>query len=96
MAIENQIPMKGYILITIPSDILVDGGSPLCTFKDLPTSCSLDPSVSNGRGILITGPFITQAISPVDDPVLSIEVLNIRNPRSTKTTGIFTFNSYDN
>ena len=45
MAIENPIPYKGYILIIIPSDIFVNGGSPLCTFKDLPTSCSLDPSI---------------------------------------------------
>ena len=34
-------------------------------------------------------------MSPEDSPVIVIDVLNIRNPRSTKTTGIFSFHSYD-
>ncbi len=53
----------------------------------------MDPSSSNG--LLVTGPFVSQSVDPATTPILVIEVLNIRNPRSTKTTGIFKFQSFD-
>lgn len=53
----------------------------------------MDPSTANG--LLVTGPFVSQSIDPVTTPVFVIEVLNIRNPRSTKTTDIFKFQSFD-
>jgi hypothetical protein len=51
---------------------------------------------SSGTAIIVTGPFITGSIMAVTDGNLNIIVTNIRNPRSTKTTGVFTFQSFDN
>jgi hypothetical protein len=53
----------------------------------------MDPSTPNS--LIVTGPFVSQSIDPLTTPVFIIEVLNIRNPRSTKTTGIFKFQSFD-
>jgi hypothetical protein len=78
-------------MINLPEDIFVDGGSPLCEYQGLSSSCSLDSQ----NALIVTGPFVSQDVSPADSPVIVIDVLNIRNPRSTKTTGIFSFYSYD-
>lgn len=43
-------------MINLPSDIFVDGGSPLCEYQGLASSCSMD---SESGALIVTGPFIS-------------------------------------
>jgi acetamidase/formamidase len=76
--------------MTLPSDIQVTDGSPLCTYQELQTACAFDPL---GTSIRATGPFI---ISPApENALIEVDIINIRNPRSMKTTGVFVIQSFD-
>lgn len=44
---------------------------------------------------MITGPFVGGKYSTSVDNRIDVDVTNMKNPRSFKTTGIFKFESYD-
>jgi len=45
--------------------------------------------------IMITGPFVSGMISASKSPNITVLIMNMINPRSIKTSGIFTFQSMD-
>lgn len=50
---------------------------------------------SSGEAIMVTGPFVGGPVSALIDGKITVDILNIRNPRSIKTSSPFKFESYD-
>jgi hypothetical protein len=88
---ENPIPRGGYILVTIPMDIQFEESS--CLYKDRPTTCAMLKSKEGKDQVKVTGPFIYEGVAGQEG--MLIQVTQVRNPRSMKTTGEFYLQSFD-
>lgn len=95
LTIQNDILQGGYLLVAFPINIVIeDPSSPQCLYNGLRTTCTL---ITQGKSqtVKLTGPFIYETVTSADHGTFTLQVLNVRNPRSLKTTGQFTLQSFD-